>query len=115
MAHTIEGVLVVYMRQWIGGRHSEEIKSINHLNISLRVLLPVFPLQDSPSVLVKLECENDNVARVDANGGRGAIGFIPLHTVNVNNPLLSVNLRDLTLTALVFSSNDANFIIFSNG
>jgi len=32
----------------------------------------------------------------------------------VNNPLLSVNLCDLALTTLVFSSNNANLVIFSN-
>jgi len=66
-------------------------------------------------VLVKLEREDDDVAWVDANGGRSAIRFISLHTVNVNDPLLSVNLGDLALTTLVFSSDNANLVIFSYG
>jgi len=104
------------MREWVRNRHeSDEIKSINHLNIICSIFLPVFPLQDSPSVLVELECEDDDVAWVDADGSRSAIRFIPLHAVNMNDPLLSVNLCNLALTTLVFSSNNANFIVFSNG
>jgi len=102
------------MYEWVEGRHETEIRLINHLNVC-SVFLPVFPLQDSPSVLVKLERDDDNVAWVDANGGRSAIRFISLHTVNVNNPLLSVNLGDLALTSLVFPSNNANLVVFSNG
>jgi len=99
--------------RWWGG--IDKIELIDHLNITSSVLLPVFPFQDRPSVLVKLERDDDDVAWVDANGGRSAIRLIPLHAIYVNNPFLSVNLCDLALTTLVFSSDNANLIIFSNG
>jgi len=106
----------MYMREWIGDKqNSDDIRLINHFNITCSILLPVFPLQDCPSILVELESDDDDVAWMDADWGRSAIRFIPLHTVNVNNPFLSVNLHDLALTTLVLSSNDANFIIFSDG
>lgn len=51
---------------------------------------------------------------MDSNVGGCAIRFVPVHTVDMNDPLLAVHLRDLALTTLVFSSNNANFIIFAN-
>jgi len=78
-------------------------------------LLAVFSLKDRPSILVKLEGGNDNVAWVNANGDRRAIRLVPLDTIDVDNPLFTVDLGDLSLTTLVFSSDNPDFVILTNG
>ena len=78
-------------------------------------LLAVFSLQDCPPILVKLEGCNNDVAWVDADWDRRAVRLVPLHAVDVDNPLFTVNLGDLPLTTLVFSTNNSDFVILTNG
>ena len=66
-------------------------------------------------VLVQLDRRDDDVAGVDANGGRRAVRLVPLHTVNVDNPLLAVHLGDLALPTLVLSADDPDLVILANG
>ena len=65
-------------------------------------------------VLVQLDGGNDHVAWVDTDGYRRAVGLVALHTVNVNDPLLTVDLGDLALPALVFATNDPDLIILAD-
>jgi len=78
-------------------------------------LLAVFSLKDCPSILVKLEGGDNDVAWVDANRDRRAIRLVPLDTIDVDNPLFTVDLGDLSLATLVFSADNPDFVILANG
>lgn len=78
-------------------------------------LLAVFSFKDCSPILVKLEGGNNNVAWMDTNGDRRAVRLVPLDTIDVDDPLFTVNLGDLSLTALVFSTDDPDFVILTNG
>jgi hypothetical protein len=78
-------------------------------------LLAVFSLEDRPPILVKFEGGNNDVAWVDANGDRRAIRLVPLDTIDVDDPLFTINLGDLSLTTLVFSTDNPDLVIFTNG
>lgn len=65
-------------------------------------------------VLVELDVDNDDIAGVDANGDRSTIGLVALDTVYVNNPLLAVNLCDLSFPALVLAPDNANLVILAD-
>ena len=77
-------------------------------------LLAIFSFKDRPPILVKLESGDDDVAWVDANGDRGAIRLVPLDTIDVDNPLFTVDLGDFSLATLVFSADDPDFVILSH-
>jgi len=87
---------------------------IDSLNLS-GGLLAVFSLKDRPPIFVNLEGGNNDVAWVDANGDRGAVRLVPLDTIDVDNPLFTVDLGDLSLTTLVFSTDNPDFVILTNG
>jgi len=78
-------------------------------------LLAVFSLKDCPPILVKLEGGNNDVAWVDTNGDRRAVRLVPLDAIDVDNPLFTVDLGDLSLTTFVFSADNPNFVILANG
>ncbi len=52
---------------------------------------------------------------MNANGGRGTVGFVALNPVNVDDPLFAVNLGDLSLPSSVFTPNNFDFIILAYG
>ena len=70
---------------------------------------------DLLAVLVELEAGDNDVAGVNADGGSRPIRLVSLHTVNVDNPFLAVDLSDFSLTSLVFSPDNANLVILANG
>jgi len=77
-------------------------------------LLAVFSVKDCPSILVELEGGNNYIAWVDANRDRRAVRLVPLDTIDVDNPLFTVDLSDLPLTTLVFSTDNPDFVILAN-
>jgi len=77
-------------------------------------LVPVLPLKDCPPVGIELDGGDNNIARVDSDGGGGAVGLVPLDTVNVDNPFLAVDLGDLALTTLVFAADDADLVVLAD-
>jgi len=89
---------------------------IDHLDISssLRGLVPVLPIQNRPSVSVQFDGGDNDIAGVDTDGGSRAVRLVSLHTVDVDDPFLAVDLRHLSLTTLVLSSNDADFVVFAD-
>lgn len=66
-------------------------------------------------VLVQLDRRDNDVAWVNANGSCGTIRLVTLDAVDVDDPLLTVNLSDLALPTLVFAANNSNFIVFADG
>jgi len=92
----------------------ETKRLLDSLNLS-GGLLAVFSLKDRPPILVKLKGGNNNVARVDTDGDRRTVRLVPLDAIDVDNPLFTVDLGDLSLTTLVFSTNDPDFVILANG
>ena len=91
-----------------------KVTDIDSLNLSGGLLLAVFSLKDRPPILVELEGGNDDIAWVNTNGDRRAIRLVPLDTIDVDNPLFTVDLGDLSLTTLVFSTDNPDFIILPN-
>ena len=69
---------------------------------------------DTP-ILVQLDRGDDDITRVNTNGDRRAVRLVPLDTVNVDDPLLAVHLRDLPLTTLVLAAHNPNLIVLANG
>lgn len=49
---------------------------------------------------------------MDADGDARAVRLVALHTVDVDNPLLPVDLGNLALTALVLAANDPDLVVF---
>lgn len=43
------------------------------------------------------------------------VNLLTADTLNVNNPLLAVNLNNLAFTALVGTTDDHDFVILANG
>ena len=66
-------------------------------------------------VLVKLDASNYDVAGVDANGNSRAIRLVALDTVDVDHPLLTVNLGDLALPTLVLAPDNPYLIVLADG
>jgi hypothetical protein len=69
--------------------------------------------RDSP-VLVKLERCDNNIARVDSNGGACTIHLVTLYSVNVDDPFLAVHLRDLAIPPSMLAPHNAHLIILAN-
>lgn len=71
-------------------------------------------VEESSPVLVQLDVDDNNVARVDANGDAGAIRLVALHTVDMDHPLLPVDLGDLSLTTFVLSPDNPDLVVFAD-
>lgn len=66
-------------------------------------------------VLVHFDAGNDHLAGVDTNGYGGTVRLVPLDTVDVDDPLLAVDLGHFALTPNVLSTGDSDLIISANG
>jgi len=97
-----------------------ERKLVNHLDIltsflsRTEVFLPVFPIQNCPPILIQLDGSDNDLAGVDANGSGSAIRLVTLHTVNVDDPFLTVHLGDFPFPTLVRPPNNSDLIIFTD-
>lgn len=65
-------------------------------------------------VLVQLQGSDDNFTGMDSNGSRGTVRLVPLNTVDINNPFLTVNLCDFAFPTSVLATDYPNFIVFAN-
>lgn len=92
---------------------------IDHLDVSAGgnsgSLVAVLALKDCPTILVELDGGDNDVGRVDADGGRSAVRLVAGDTVNVDDPLFAVDLGDLALSALVLAANDKDLVILTDG
>lgn len=93
-----------------------ERQLVDDLNIhsSWSLLLCVLPVEDGSAILVQLNSGDNDVAGVDSNRGACAVRLVSLHTVDMDDPLLAVDLDDLALTTLEFSADNSDFIIFAD-
>ena len=66
-------------------------------------------------VLVQLDVGDDNVAGVDADGDGRTVRLVTLDTVDVDHPLLTVNLGDLALPTLVLAPDNPYLIVLADG
>ena len=118
--------LLRIIRSLVGMTYTREME----LASAMSALLSVFPVEHSTAgvssekqgnrrghgdepVLIKLGCGDNNIALVNSDGGSGTIRLILLHAVDIDDPLLALDLSDLPFTALVLPSYDAHFVIFS--
>ena len=85
-------------------------------NLTLLTLLgAVTTLKDGTTILVELKLGDLNVAGVDANLNSGAVGLLASDLVDVDHPLLTVDLNDLTVTALGGTTHDDDLIVLADG
>jgi hypothetical protein len=70
--------------------------------------------QNSLAVLVELKLGNNDVGGVDANWDRGAVDLLAGDTVNVDDPLLTVDLNNLAFAALEAATNDHDLIVLAD-
>ena len=93
---------------------SERENLSGDLGLGLELTADLGAGQDVLTVLVELELGDDNVGGVDANRHGRAVRLVALDTVDVDNPLLAVNLGDLALTALVLAPDDPDLVILAD-
>lgn len=71
-----------------------------HLDIAVFLALVGLAGDNVLSVAVKLETGDDDVGGVDVERNSGAVGLFAVYTLNVNDPLLAVDLKNLALGSL---------------
>jgi hypothetical protein len=81
----------------------------------LHSILLTLTFKDSNTGLVQLELGNNDLGGRDTNGSSGTVDLLARDAVNVDNPLLTVDLDDLTFTTLVGTTNDHDFVILADG
>lgn len=69
---------------------------------------------DLLAVLVELEAGDHNVGRVDAKRNSGTVGLLTVDALNVDHPLLAVDLGNLALSALGRATDDQNLVILAD-
>lgn len=88
---------------------------LNIISLPLRCLLAVLALEDRSAVSVELKGGDNDIRGVDANVGGRAVCLVAGDTLNVDYPLLAVDLGDLALPTLVFPADDADLIVLADG
>lgn len=98
---------------------AEKVSSTHsaHLNILglLLALGAVLAGKESLVVLVELEVGDDNVGGVDSDGDGGSGSLLAVNALNVDDPLLAVDLDNLALASLVGSANDLDLVVLADG
>ena len=72
-------------------------------------------LQNLFTVLVHPELGDDNLGGGDAEGNALAVGLLADNTVDVDNPLETVDAGDLALTALVGATDNGDLVVLAEG
>jgi hypothetical protein len=72
-------------------------------------------LQNLLTVLVHPELGDDNLRGGDAEGNALAVGLLANNTLDVDNPLETVDAGDLALTALVGAPDDGDLVVLADG
>lgn len=72
-------------------------------------------LQDLLTVLVEVELGDDDLGGVDTEGNALAVGLLADDTLDVDNPLKTVNAGDLALTALLASTDNGDLVVLTDG
>ena len=62
-----------------------------------------------------MELGDNNLGGVDADRDGGTVGLLAVNALNVDDPLATVDLDNLALTALVGAANNQNLIILADG
>ena len=70
---------------------------------------------ESAPVLVQLNGSDNDIAGVDANGDGCTVRLVALDAVDMDYPLLAVDLGDLALPTLVLAPDDPDLVILANG
>ena len=65
--------------------------------------------------LVHLEEGDDDVGRVDTDVDGGSVPLLAVNALDVDDPLLAVDLGDLALATLVGATNDEDLVVLANG
>lgn len=85
------------------------------LGLGLLRLLTRLAGDDLLAVISEVELGDDNVGRVDAEGNGGTVGLLAVDALDVDDPLLAVDLGDLALSALLRTTDDQDLVILANG
>merc|ERR1719310_480769 len=91
-------------------------RSLRHVSVRVLALrlAAVLPLKKRLAVLVELELRDDHLRWADANLHRLAVRLVASDALDVDNPLLAVDLRNLPLTVVVMAARDLNLVILAN-
>ena len=68
---------------------------------------------DTP-ILIQLDSGDNDLAGVNADGSGSTIRLITLHTVNVDDPFLTIHLGNFSFPTLVCPPNDPDLVIFAD-
>lgn len=72
-------------------------------------------LDESLSVSIEVEAGDEQLGSVEVDGNGRSIGLVLGHVADLHGELESVDLRDLTLSALVGTSGNGHSVILSDG
>lgn len=72
-------------------------------------------LEDALAVLIELKLGDDDLAGMNAEGNALAIDFLAADALNVDGVLEAIHGRHLALAVLVSTTNDLDFVVFSDG
>merc|ERR1719420_1832738 len=86
----------------------------NHHIVLALLLAAVLSLQQRLTILVELDTRDHALRRVDTNGNRLAICLVTGDTLDMNYPLLTVDLNDLALPIVVMAANNHHLVIFAD-
>ncbi len=64
---------------------------------------------------VEAELGEDDLGGIDGDLHRGAVGLLAGDLLDVDGPLLAVDLDNLALTTLVITTDDENLVVLANG
>merc|ERR1719160_2000639 len=91
-------------------------RSLRHISVRVLALrlAAVLPFQKSLAVLVKLKLGDDHLRWTDANLHSLTIRLVARDALDMDDPLLAVHLRDLSLAVVVVTARDLHLVILAN-
>ena len=90
------------------------IKGALQITYLLHGFLLTLAFKDGNTGLVQLELGNNNLGRRDTDGSSGTVNLFTGNTVDVDNPLLTVDLDNLTFATLVSTTDNHDFVVLAN-
>ena len=85
------------------------------LFLSILVVVVGLGLQEVFAVLVHLQLGNDETGRRDAHRHGCSVDLFSGESLDVNDPLLTVDCGDLSFSCLVHTPGDQNLVVLTNG
>jgi len=94
---------------------STHVIDVGHDLILLFTLAPCLGFELGLLVLVELELSDNERQCGNPHQNRGSVDLFPGDALDVDNPLLSIDGRELSLARLVHSPRDENLVVLADG